>query len=325
MNINHGPLAWGIYVVLRGVFAVMQAFPIDWNLRTGRILARGWSWVMPRHLQRAVTHVRAAYGDSLSEQEIKRIAYRSLENVVMFAIEVVCLPRLITRHGWPHYIEAERYEEFLRLSIEGKGFILVTGHYGSFELMAHLLSSMGMRMAAIMRPLDNKYLNKYLVQSRRLHGLKLLDKKGAMVEAESVIRNGSLLAFIGDQDAGRKGVFVDFFGQPASTYKSIGLLAMATKRPILVGYARRCNNVAKYKFIVQRIIHPHEWEAQDDPLRWVTQAYTTAIEEFVREEPEQYLWIHRRWKSKPRKTARETASREPKSGDAPVSSGSSPG
>jgi KDO2-lipid IV(A) lauroyltransferase len=150
-----------------------------------------------------------------------------------------------------------------------------------------------------MRPLDNVYLNEFVVKTRRTHGLTLLDKKGAMTAAEGVIRQGSLLAFIGDQDAGRKGLFVDFFGRPASTYKSIGLLAMATGAPIIVGYARRRGNSPRYDIGVQRIIRPEEWERQDDPLRWITETYTSAIESIAREDPEQYLWIHRRWKSKP--------------------------
>ena len=109
-----------------------------------------------------------------------------------------------------------------------------------------------------------------------------------------------LLAFVGDQDAGRKGIFVDFFGQPASTYKSIGLLAMAVECPIVVGYARRIKRFGRYEVGVQRVIQPHDWQTKADPLRWITQEYTRAIEEFVREAPEQYLWIHRRWKSQPR-------------------------
>ena len=188
-------------------------------------------------------------------------------------------------------------------TIEGKSLILVTGHYGSFELMGHVLACLGLDVAAVMRPLDNVYLNRFVVQSRRTHGLTLLDKKGAMYRARNLLAGGSLLAFIADQDAGRKGIFVGFFGQPASTYKSIGLLAMTTQSPIVVGYTRRRGNGAQYDVAVQRVIHPHEWADKDDPLTWITQTFTSAMEAFIRVAPEQYLWIHRRWKSQPRRTA----------------------
>jgi len=233
---------------------------------------------------------------------MEAIADACLESVVMFAIELVCLPRRISPMTWNRHIELVHFDEALRVLLEGRGAILVTGHYGSFEIMGHLLSTLGFDVVAVMRPIDNRFINRFVVSSRKTQGLTLLDKKGAAAAAEERLRDGSLVAFIGDQDAGRKGMFVDFFGQPASTYKSIGLLAMAMKVPVIVGYARRVGNRARYQVGVQRILSPDDWESQDDPLHWITQGYTKAIEEIVRDEPRQYLWIHRRWKSQPRST-----------------------
>lgn len=263
-------------------------------------MARCWAVLMPRHRRRAVEHLRASFPDRFSQDEIERLADHCLESVTMFAVETMCLPRLVNSFTWSRYIQLRHFEEFLARMLRGEGMILVTGHYGPFELTGHLLACLGFRIHAVMRPLDNVYLNRYLVETRRTHGLRLLDKKGAMEQAEAILRGGGLLGFIGDQDAGRKGLFVDFFGQPASTYKSIGLLALTIPCPIVVGYARRISLEPRYELAVQRIIDPCEWEGREDPLRWVTQAYTAAIEEAVREAPEQYLWIHRRWKTQPR-------------------------
>jgi len=301
-------MAWLVYVAVRGVIATMQAFPMNWNLQTARLLARCWIVLMPRHLDRAMRHLSASYARTMTPDEIRRLAVRSLESTVMFAVEVMCMPRLINRSTWSQYIEVVNFKELLGLMVEGRGLIMVTGHYGSFELIGHLLACFGFRMGAVMRPLDNFYLNRYLVTARRTHGMELMDKKGATAKAETFLKDGGLLCFIGDQDAGRKGAFVEFFGQPASTYKSIGLLAMHTNRPIVVGYARRRGDTAKYEVGVQRIIHPQEWASRDDPLLWITQAYTAAIEEVVRAAPEQYLWIHRRWKSQPRIRGQRSAS-----------------
>ena len=296
-----GPKARLVYVAVRVTFAIMQVFPINWNLRTARMLALLWAWLMPRHRDRAIAHLGAALGDEYSPEEIRRIAHRCLESVTMFAVEVVCLPRLINAFNWNRYVRLVNVEETLGLIVEGKSLILVTGHYGSFELMGHLFACLGLDVAAVMRPLDNVYLNRFVVQSRQIHGLTMLDKTGAMYRVRELLAGGTLLAFIADQDAGSKGLFVDFFGRPASTYKSIGLLAIATGSPIVVGYTRRRGSIARYEVGVQRVIHPHEWADKDDPLRWVTQTFTSAIEAFIREAPEQYLWIHRRWKSQPRK------------------------
>ena len=296
-----GPSAWLSYIAVRAVFAIMQLFPLESNLRTARWLARLWPRIMPRHRERAVAHLTASFGDAYTPERIGALADRCLESVTMFAVEAVCLPRLVNAETWSQYVRLVDLEETVRLIVDGRGLILVTAHYGSFELAGHLLACFGLDPAAVMRPLDNVYLNRMIVRSRQTHGMQLLDKKGATARAEELLAEGTLLAFIGDQDAGRKGVFVDFFGRQASTYKSIGLLAITTDTPIVVAYARRQGHRARYDVGVQRVIHPHEWADQDDPLRWVTQAYTSAIEAFVREAPEQYLWIHRRWKSQPRR------------------------
>jgi KDO2-lipid IV(A) lauroyltransferase len=96
-------------------------------------------------------------------------------------------------------------------------------------------------------------------------------------------------------------VFVDFFGRKASTYKSIALLAISSNVPIGVGYSRRIDNRFYFEIGVNRIIFPYEWADKDDPLTWVTAEYTKAIEQFVREDPTQYWWLHRRWKHQPKK------------------------
>ena len=306
-----GPVAWVSYGVVRVAFAIMQIFPLDWNLRTARLVARLWPHLMPRHLARAKEHLRLAYGDSLTEVEISRLADRCLANVAMFFVEAICLPRLVTSNTWARRICLKDFDSALEVIIEGRGAILVTAHYGPFELPAHLLAALGFDVVAVMRPLDNEYLNRFVVRSRKTHGLVLVDKKGATAQAESLLADGYLVSFVGDQDAGRKGLFVDFFGTPASTYKSIGLLAMTTDRPIIVGFSRRLGDRARYEVSVVRVIHPHEWEHQDDPLRWITQEYTTAIENKIRQDPDQYLWIHRRWKSQPKPRRRREASTTP--------------
>jgi len=241
-----------------------------------------------------------AYGDSLNAAEIDRIALRSMQHQAMMAVEMAFAPRLIDEWTWPKYVRPVGVEQALRVMLQGKGALLLTAHFGSWELAGYLLATYGFDIVAIMRPLDNEYLNRFVVRTRQRRGLRLINKKGATAEAEEIIRSGAALGFIADQNAGRKGMFVDFFGVQASAYKSIGLLAMAMEAPIIVGYARRVGDRFFYEVGVQRIIHPHEWRDQADPLRWITQENTAAIETFVRKWPEQYLWIHRRWKSRPK-------------------------
>ncbi|MGB0714629.1 MAG: lysophospholipid acyltransferase family protein [Phycisphaerae bacterium] len=295
---DNGVIAWLMCMVIRAIIALMQMFPIEWNLETARILAAIWMRLMPRHRKLAEQHIRDSFPEK-SEAECRLLSRRCLESTVMFAVEVACMPRQINAFTWSDWIRFRNFDDALRIMANGEGAIMVTGHYGSMELVGHVIAALGFDMVAVMRPFDNVFLNRYLVKARRRNGLELMDKKGAMESSEEVLDRGALLAFIADQDAGRKGIFVDFFGRPASTYKSIALLAMQSRKPIIVGYCRRLDDRARYEIGIERVIRPEEWEAQPDPTRWITETYTHAIESFVREEPSQYLWIHRRWKSVP--------------------------
>lgn len=301
MNSRLQHIYWWIeYVAIRALSTGMHIFPINANLHTARLIARTWWHILPKHRRRAMEHLRAAFGQDMDEQELQRIAFASFQSIIMTVVELLCVHRFMDRWNWHHYLKPIDLEEAFEWLINSRGAILVTGHYGNWELTGYLMAMMGIDVTAVMRPLDNPYLNDFLVETRRRRGLELLAKKGATASVEEVIRRGGAIGFIADQNAGRKGIFVDFFGRPASTYKSIGLLAMSLEVPIICGYARRLGNQFQYEISANRIIYPHEWKDRDDPLRWITEEYTAAIEEFVREVPEQYLWIHRRWKTRPK-------------------------
>lgn len=291
---------WLAYAALRTAGMIFQVFPIDANLATARGMGWIWSKIMPRHRRRAVEHLRLAYGSTLSPRQMDRIALKSMQQLTMLAMESFFTPRLINEWTWPRYVKLKGLEQAADVLLRRRGAILVTGHYGSWELLGFTLAALGFPLTAVMRPLDNPYLNDFLEDARSKRGLKLLYKKGASASAEDILESGGLLGFIADQNAGHKGMFVDFFGVKASTYKSIGLLAIRHQVPIICGYARRTSDRFCYEVGCNRVILPEEWRDKPDELRWVTQEYTAAIESFVREAPEQYLWIHRRWKSRPK-------------------------
>ncbi|HOA72336.1 MAG TPA: lysophospholipid acyltransferase family protein [Phycisphaerae bacterium] len=289
-----------VYIVLRLGAMIFQMFPIDWNLATARWM--GWMWfrIMRRHRERALEHLRFAYGDQLTDAERRRLALASMQQMTMVAMETFFTTRLINEWTWPRYVRLKGVEPGLEVLTRRRGAILVTGHYGSWELCGYVLATMGFPIVAVMRPLDNPYINSYLMDVRAKRGLQLLYKKGVSRSADEVLAGGGTLAFIADQNAGHKGLFVDFFGRKASTYKSIALLAIQHQVPIIVGYARRVSKRFEYELGVSRVIEPAEWSGRDDELMWITQEYTRAIENFIREDPGQYLWIHRRWKSRPK-------------------------
>jgi KDO2-lipid IV(A) lauroyltransferase len=291
----------GEYVALRLWALTIACFPIELNLRTARLLGRIWWVVTKRHRDRAMDNLRPALGHRYGEAQLRRIARRSFEHFAqLYLVELVMTPRAINEWSWARHVELDRLGLALRELLADRGAILLTGHFGNYELLGYAICRLGLPLTAVMRPADNPLINRYLVRSRQAGGLTLLYKKGVSAVAGEVLDRGRRLCFIADQDAGRKGLFVDFFGRPASTYKSIGLLAMQKRVPVVVSYAVRVRRGFNYRIAVERVIQPEEWEGREDPLRWITQTYSHALEAAIRRWPEQYLWVHRRWKHQPK-------------------------
>jgi len=297
---KHNPFTdWLAYIVLRIIVAVLYLFSIETNLKIACFLGRLLWKYYHRGRNRALDNLHASFPEK-SEEWIWQTGERSFEHIAMLAIDVLFTPRLVKKSNWRNYSQYKNAERAKWLMQEGRGLLMVTGHYGNFEIMGYLMGLFGFNIYSVARPLDNKFINKYLYSVRERVGQKIVDKKGAAELMTKITSTGATLCFIADQDAGRKGIFVDFFGRKASTYKSIGLLAITNNIPICVGYSRRVGNRFYFEIGVTRIIFPEEWATKDDPLKWVTAEYTKAIEKFVREDPSQYWWLHRRWKHRPK-------------------------
>ncbi len=290
---------WLVYVAVRVLMVFLRLVGPRTSLRIACFLGRLLWKYYHRGRQRALENLRASFPEE-SEEWVQQTGRRSFEQLVMLAVDVLIMPQVVHRHNWRQYARFQHAEYPKWMLKEGKGLILVTAHYGNFELIGYMAGLFGFDVYGVARPLDNKYLNRFLYQVRQRHGLKLIDKKGAAELMPQIMEQGSALGFIADQDAGRKGIFVDFFGRKASTYKSIGLLAMAYNRPIVVGCTRRVGNEFFFDYVLTRIIFPQEWADKEDPLTWISAAYTQAIEDFIREDPTQYWWVHRRWKTRPK-------------------------
>src|SRR5688572_26893587 len=155
---------------------------------------------------------------------------------------------------------------------------MLTGHYGNWEVLGYALATLGFETTSVARPLDNQYVNHWLLGVRERMGQRIIAKTGATEEVTEVLANNGVVAFIADQNAGPKGIFVDFFGRKASTYKSIGLLAMRYEVPVVIGYARRVQDRFRFQMGMQDIIHPEDWKNEPEPLRYITQRYSKAIE-----------------------------------------------
>jgi KDO2-lipid IV(A) lauroyltransferase len=295
-----------VYLALRVVSMAVHSWGATVSLELAKFIGDVMYAVDRKHRDRALGNLRRSFPE-MPEPKRRVMARRSMQALCMLAVEVLFTTRLIRIDTFRKYVDlGDRFEEVLRLLLrKDKGLIMLTGHYGNWEILGYVLATLGFPTVSIARPLDNPYVSEFVFGVRERTGQRIIAKKGATDEVVDVLEKNGTVGFIADQNAGSKGLFVDFFGRKASTYKSIALLAMQYEVPIVVGYARRVHDHFRFKVGCQDIIFPDDWKAQDDPMRYITQRYTKAVEDFVREDPGQYLWVHRRWKSRPKGEAPE--------------------
>jgi KDO2-lipid IV(A) lauroyltransferase len=294
------------YVGLRLVWMLVHSFPVEFGLRVASSLGSIVYTIDRKHRDRAMGNLRRSFPE-MSEKQRDKLARQSMQHLFMLGIEVAYTTRLVRLDSWVDVCQLDNFQEILQLLLKkNQGLIMLTGHFGNWEVLGYVLATLGFQTTSIARPLDNPYVNEFVLGVREKKGQRIIAKKGATEEVTEVLGKGGTVGFIADQNAGSKGIFVDFFGRKASTYKSIGLLAMEYQVPIVVGYARRVTGKFKFEVGVQTIIHPADWENENDPLRYITQRYTKGIEDFVRLSPAQYLWAHRRWKTRPKGEAPES-------------------
>ncbi len=297
---RHPATDWLEYIALRLAEMMFGMFPVSWSYPTMRLIGDAIYFLSRRHRNRALEHLRRSFPD-WPERRIRATARASMRSVAYLALEFLFTPRLIRPESYQRHIRLADMSETVRLLTERKsGLIFLTGHFGNFEIVSYTMASIGFPTYSVARSADNPKLQEYLLATRQKTGQRILDKRGATAEVPDLLADRQAVCFVADQDAGRRGLFVDFFGRPASTYKSFGLLAMQFDVPIIIGYGRRLKDDFRFEIGVARIIHPHEWAHRDDPLRWITQEYTACLERVVRTDPTQYFWAHRRWKHRPK-------------------------
>ena len=281
----------GMFIVMGNVAALYAA-----ARRLGSLLYH----VDARHARLAREQIRLSFPD-WDDRRVRRVAKQSVQSVVMLGLEVLLTPRLVTMTRWSRHLRLADVDRVLRpLVCDDSAVILLTGHIGNWEVGGYALATLGFPAVAVARPLDNPYLDRFVRGVRERTGLRIVDKKGASGPAQEVLENSGTLCLIADQDAGRKGLFVDFFGRPASTYRMIALLAIRYNVPIAVGYARRLGDRFCFEVGISRVIKPDQWADKDDQVLWITQTFTTELEDIIRSDPGQYFgWLHHRWRHRP--------------------------
>jgi len=279
-----------------------------------------------KRLERAEASVLQAF-PGCDADWARETALRSYEHLFRLGVEVAFTPRLMSDEGWVERTWIENVGAAMRaVAQRERPVIMLTGHCGNWELLGYTMALLGFPTHALYRPLDMKPLDTWLRRTRERRGLVLVDKFGAARKLPRLLEAHQPVGFVADQNAGDRGLFVPFMGRLASTYKTIGLLARRFGAEVMCASARRVSSrgvrgesgplaegevsfggwstggAGNFRYAIEIVDHitPEDYESQPDPLFYLTARYRRAIERMVRRAPEQYLWMHRMWKSRPR-------------------------
>ena len=288
-----------VYLAVRLVVAFAQMLTIAQSYALARFLAWVTYKVDARHRMVGIENLRLAYGDRYDDPQRDRIVRSVYLHFCMMIMELLHIPRKIHVTNWRQYARLVGHPPILDRFMTGGPMILLTGHYGNWELAGYLFGLFGYPTYSVARTLDNPYLDRFLRAFRERTGQKLIPKSGGYDQILEVLQSGQALSMLADQDAGQRGMFVEFFGRPASTHKAIALLAIEHQAPVVVGVARRIGPGFRYEIRCAEVIQPGEFTGSAEDARLLTQRYTSALEELIRQDPTQYLWLHRRWKHQP--------------------------
>ncbi len=287
------------YLVVRVVVCLIQMLSYGLARGISKQLSRLMYQVDRRHRQVAFDNLKQALPhveDDQQRDEIVRAVYR---HFCLLLVEIIQVPRKLHPTNWRQHLDLAGGRELVDALLSDRPLLLVTGHFGNWELGGYVLGLLGFNTYAIARTLDNSHLDDFFRGFRERTGLKVLAKKDDFDNIQSVLAGGGVLATLADQDAGARGLFVDFFGRPASTHKAVALLALEYNVPMLVIGTPRVGEPMKYQVVAEELIRPEEYQGKADAVRRITQRFTAALERVVRRFPEQYFWLHRRWKHQP--------------------------
>jgi Kdo2-lipid IVA lauroyltransferase/acyltransferase len=254
----------------------------------------------------ALKNLRNAFGATKSEQEIRAIARESTKSFLLTGAEIAkfdlhsVVREAVKERGYrPNHLQ-DLFLKAKRIHEEAGGCIFVTPHLGNWELLPFVCSMVGIPLALVARPLDNTHLEKLLFESRSFPGQVIIPKKNALFALQQVLRQGKSIGMLPDQST-QRGIAVDFFGSPATTTPVPALLSIHYRKPIVVVACCRRPDEEKFEGYVCDPIWPRTSVDERGEIIRITADMTRNMEGIIRKHPEQYLWMHNRWKTYRRK------------------------
>ena len=292
-GVARAALGWLALAIVTPLGLALAWLPARVGLWVGaRLGDLAWA-ALPRRRTVALENLTRAFPDRPAP-ELARVGRDSFRHLGMNFVESCVFyfrppARLLSR------VSIEGLSHFEAADAQGRGMLLLTAHYGNWELLAASHALARFPLSVVMRPLDSPAFEPILERFRLRSGVELITKRRALTDIVEALRRRRMVGILLDQNASRReGVFVPFFGVPASTSKGMALIALRTGAPVLPVFIRRRPDG-------RHVVHagaPVPVPSDGDVVAF-TRAFNEAIEAAIRRAPEQWFWLHRRWKTRP--------------------------
>ncbi len=272
--------------------------PRNLALLTGQAVGRLAHLVLPHLRKHAEINLRLALPE-IDERERVRIKRGVFLNLGRLLGEISQFPRL-NRENISSVVTYQGLNNYLNAIRQGRGVILLTGHIGAWELSVFAHSIYGYPMSFLKRNVDNPLVERLAESYRSRYGNRSIEKKGSVREVLKTLKAGGVVGILADLNASRdEGVFVDFFGIPACTTAGVATLAVRTGAVVLPGYLTWDGAERIHRLHFEPHVETIDTGNQKEDVAANTAAYTKVIEDVIRRYPDQWLWIHRRWRTRP--------------------------
>jgi Kdo2-lipid IVA lauroyltransferase/acyltransferase len=291
-------------LLLKGFSLLVNLLPEGFALWCGEQFGSMFFHLDREHRKVALENLHLAFGKEKSEEELIAIARKTFENLGMMAVEFFRIPKMDVE-AFKKRVTIEGLEEALRLLAKGKGTLLLLAHFGNWEMMGIMSKLIGSSIMVIAKPMKkNERMDQYITEIRNAAGLEVVSSIKASRIVMKALSKNRVVGILIDQRAKRsEGIWADFFGKKAPTTPSLAVLAMKTGAPVVPVFMVR-NGFGKHRLIIQNPLElVHTGDIKKD-VEANTQLFNHTLESMIRQYPDQWFWVHRRWERKKRVSQR---------------------
>ena len=283
------------FLLCRIMLSLVQAVSLETCQTAVRLLA--WVACDLIGVRRRIVdeNLRISFPD-LTPDERRRLARKMWEHLLLMCCETAQVQRKIHETNWREHVADYNMRELLKHAFSKRPVVSVAGHFGNFEVCGFMAGFWGIRTYTVARTLENPYLDRLVLRFRQAMGQRMLPKVGSANQAEEVLETGGMLVLLGDQHAGKVGCAVSFMGRPVSCHKALALFSLMNQAPMLVVNCTRGDGPMQFEMGLDGVVDPLENPPQAAGVKELTQWYNDVLEACIRKRPQQYWWLHDRWK-----------------------------